>query len=82
MSEDHRRKKIDFSKLSEKELKDLSSKWESEAMKVEGNYDYKLKNKFPVDRIESAHTIANKLWRRLRTLERWRAKYGKQQRAC
>lgn len=66
---------IDFNKLTKHELTLLSRKWENAArafeFKVEG---YKNSKECNQDKLLKLWQIANNLWRRVNTLERWRIK--------
>lgn len=64
---------IDFRTLSERELINLSNKWEQDARvfeyKLEG---YKSKPNPNEEKLERLWTVGKKLWRRLQILEDWR----------
>jgi hypothetical protein len=75
----YKAKEIDnFSSLSNKQLKDLSDKWENEAVIFETRFDYYLKGPYTnTEKTDKLFEIANRLWQKLRNLERWRLKNDK-----
>lgn len=70
-------KRIDFATLSTKELEKLSQDWLREAMTFEIRFDaYYHGNKEIPKKTDDLNAVANRLWRRLRALERWRINNG------
>ena len=69
----HKEHHIDFSTLSEAELVNLSNKWQEDAFIFELRLAGYMRNpEANQDKINDLWETGAKLWRRLRTLERWR----------
>jgi len=70
---------IDFKKLSEKELENLSQKWEHEATVFDKKLDSYMSNPNPnSEKCERLWKIGNQLWSRLRKLENFRKSRNRQ----
>ena len=67
-----KRELIDFNKLSKKELRDLSDKWEKEAFESELRLDKAMRHNHSSERVEKLGLTCNKLWKRVLILENWK----------
>lgn len=66
-------KLVDFSSLSDKELKELDRKWTGDAMKFEIRLDSAIRFKKPDKDVQHLYDTANKFWRRIRALNKFMA---------
>lgn len=64
---------IDFRKLTKLELSTLSEKWQADALLLEMKLEKMLRRPgINEEKVSRIWDVANKLWRRLRILEKWR----------
>jgi hypothetical protein len=73
-----KRDTIDYSKLSGKERLDLSELWEKEARIFETRFERYLHtsdSSKDEEKTSKLNYVANMLWKRIRTLERFRLKH-------
>lgn len=80
VKEKRKREVTDFSTLSNKELDDLSNLWEKEAWTFDVRFQAYLNGAYTnEEKTKSLNAVANKLWRKVGILERWRARNGHKQ---
>lgn len=63
-------KLVDFNSLSPRELRDLERKWSNDAMKFEIRLEAAVRQNKPSKDIDKLMDSANKLWRRVRAINR------------